>query len=596
MFEVTGIWKGGSATVVWDNGEVYGPEDFVSTVDYMRTHVVQGPEPLVFDWPDMDDATQASQVIEFLFDEVSTNTGPAIDWTGCLEEATPATFFTKHPGPGGSEIHGTGTDQSIHDGGLGASMAEIDAKKAELKTSPRSAPEIRSWALERIDALRSSRHESLSGSTLQRLNNLYYSADNLIEEALIELEDQGAFARIGLIGKHFGPGPHPGTGTPQTIHAPGGGLNVEVADESFRSQLGPLIERFGEPEGGFTFEAGVKDSTYGWITSIYDQFKADENLEAEYQSQLDKVFSHARSIKTELERDTLIRLALNEITPEEATNLGVSEYSEEYRKLGELPPVIYHVTTDTEGVIETGLMARDELAQGKGVGLGGGTSNTISFTEDEEIAKGILRSMKERHAVLNDPATHIPRLIEEAKAGTSADRPWWGTPDQTSTMAIKWEGEKADNLSGGGIQRLIDGTHIYRSSRGISTVEDLKADWLSSKGTWWKDSYEIDSIKLIDGENYNPIFEVRYTPQGHATAIGDFMDEYSMYREGAGGTLDPLFISNDDYKFKNSSPESFSIIKGTTKPGTKGYQLSSLGEWRTWTGEVIDQYEIIYDA
>ena len=274
--------------------------------------------------------------------------------------------------------------------------------------------------------------------------------------------------------------------------------------------------------------------------------------------------------------------------------LGVSEYDQEMRNLGELPDTLYHVTTDTSAVQATGLKTREELSQGKGVGLGGGTSNTISFTTDEALAKDILTVMRERHEVLNDPATHLPRLVEEAKQGIGADRPWWGEPGQSSTMAVKWEGDSADVLSGGGIERLIEGKHLYRSSLGAKTVDDLIEQW---EGSWAESTYVVDpdKIKLVSkgGLGVASVFEVEYTEAGHATAVGDFLDEYVLYRDYAGGPSDPLFISNDDLAFKNLDPDDFSIIKATPKEGTRGYKVSGMSEWRTWTGEVVDEYEVI---
>lgn len=389
--------------------------------------------------------------------------------------------------------------------------------------------------------------------------------------------------------KHWGPGPHPGTGTPQSIHAPGGGLNPEAVDPIFRERLAPLIAEFGAPPE-FAFEAGVSPVAYQWFNDIYSKLKDDEDLKAKFGDQLDEWWELRRGIEEENERDLYIRLAKGDISIEEATTLGLSEYNQEIRDIGDLPSVVYHATTDTASVLEHGLKARDELGQDRGLGLGGGTANTISFTDSEETAMGILRGMRERHAVLNDPATELPRLIKEAKADG-----WWD-----NKMDVKWgTGEPsatAETLSQGGVAGLISGEATYVASNGQKTVEELRSYFTETD--YYNRKYDIDTIELVtpkDPKNMweKAIFKVRYTPQGHAEAIGDFMDEYALFRESAGGPMDPLFISNDDYAFKNKKLSDFSVIKGKTRPGTRGYKLSSMSEWRTWTGEVLESMEVI---
>lgn len=399
--------------------------------------------------------------------------------------------------------------------------------------------------------------------------------------------------------KHYGPGPHPGTGTPQTVHAPGGGVNVPVANEHLRSKHAEVLERFGGGPGQLVFEAGVNPPFWSWLVRdvqsvIYED--GNEAIRDEWGDRVDALMRDLRQLEKENERDLFNRLAVGEITAEEVINLGGAyKGQQEIRDLGELPRTLYHVTTDTSAILETGLKSRDELGQGRGVGLGGGTADTISFTSSPEVAEGILFSMRERHAVLNDPATEIPRLIEEAKQGHNADRPWWGG------LETKWDSESADILSQGGINGLLKGEAIYVASNNQRTVEELREYFLDSRVSYFRDKYDIDSIELVSipegptlaNMRAKPVFKLRYTPAGHAEAIGDFMDEYSVFRDSAGGPMDPLFISNDDLAFKNLDPDDFSILKGTTIEGAKGYQLSSMGEWRTWSGDVLESMEVL---
>jgi len=113
MFEITGTRNGTKETVVWDDGQIYASQTFTDAVSDMEESVTEGPVPVVFEYPRMSDAWAAAQVIEFLFDDVTSTTGPVISWDDCLQEGEE---ISKHPGPRGSALHATGTDQSVHGG------------------------------------------------------------------------------------------------------------------------------------------------------------------------------------------------------------------------------------------------------------------------------------------------------------------------------------------------------------------------------------------------------------------------------------------------------------------------------------------------
>ena len=102
-------------------------------------------------------------------------------------------IILKHPGPDGSPRHGNGTDQSVHGGK--ASLQRVDQLIREVQQTEDlgRAQEIRDWAWKQIGdwQQRMSRHESISGSAIHRLTNLYYSADNQVfdlEEKAPKLE------------------------------------------------------------------------------------------------------------------------------------------------------------------------------------------------------------------------------------------------------------------------------------------------------------------------------------------------------------------------------------------------------------------------
>lgn len=109
MFTVNGTWNGKKTSVTWDHGDVDAPETFVAALEDLANTVTSVPVPLVLDHPDITDAYDAATMIHLTFDTVTSATGPVIDLSGELEED-----IAKHPGPRGSALHSTGTDQSAH--------------------------------------------------------------------------------------------------------------------------------------------------------------------------------------------------------------------------------------------------------------------------------------------------------------------------------------------------------------------------------------------------------------------------------------------------------------------------------------------------
>lgn len=59
------------------------------------------------------------------------------------------------------------------------------------------------------------------------------------------------------------------------------------------------------------------------------------------------------------------------------------------------PPKLYHVTTAVDSVVANGLQTREQLSMERGLGLGGGPSNAVSFTDNYEAAESIYKAMLE---------------------------------------------------------------------------------------------------------------------------------------------------------------------------------------------------------
>ena len=83
------------------------------------------------------------------------------------------------------------------------------------------------------------------------------------------------------IKKHYGPGPHPGTGTPQKIHGqPAGSTPIGINEDDFVSNVGPAVRPYL-----FSFETKSGATYHSVITDISDDFSDDRvTIEGEIQA------------------------------------------------------------------------------------------------------------------------------------------------------------------------------------------------------------------------------------------------------------------------------------------------------------------------
>jgi hypothetical protein len=229
-----------------------------------------------------------------------------------------------------------------------------------------------------------------------------------------------------------------------------------------------------------------------------------------------------------------------------------------------LPQDLYHVTTDVKSVLAHGLKSRDDLGQDSGKGLGGGESDTISFTTDRHLAGSILESMHEFHQVVNGKKT-IAHMWDEAKRGEGAARPFHE------------DLERHYSNRPGGVQAMIDGEHhSYRG--GIEGDDHVKGMTPVEHG---------DHIETPKG-TFHSMWKRPMTEDERRGNAVDFYKRFSAHREWAGGRPDPVFFSTDTDGFAKMDPGNFGILHARPKPGAHGYPVSGMGEWRTCDGSAVD--------
>lgn len=197
------------------------------------------------------------------------------------------------------------------------------------------------------------------------------------------------------------------------------------------------------------------------------------------------------------------------------------------REWAPLPETLFHVTTAMSAVEEDGLKTRQELDQERGHGLGGGTSDTISFTADPAVAERIYEAMHEARAVAAGEVT-VRDMLDQARRGERADRPY---------------------------EKDIVGYWDHDWQPGQPYPEGLRM--------------------LADGEADTPDDRL------------DFYKNFALMREGAGGPMDPMFFLSDAEALARMDPNEIGIVYAHPVPGGAGVKTSALGEWRVPTGKAV---------
>lgn len=274
-------------------------------------------------------------------------------------------------------------------------------------------------------------------------------------------------------------------------------------------------------------------------------------------------FYKARERGHEWEREALHALSEGRAKPSEVNGYLIEVSGPEAFKL--LPQTLYHVTTNAPAVLKDGLKSRDELGQGWGHGLGGGSSKSISFTTDLKTARGIYRGIMEAHAVASGKLT-VEKMIELAKSGQAAKKPWVGVL------------EKYYGSIHGPLDDLL---------RGVKKQSELMGQPPKEPGDWrpTKDSYSwLDG----DGKRRYTTWERPMTPDEKQDADFDFYKVWTAAREyDAGGPLDPLFFTADVKALGKMNPKDVAILQFKPVPGAMGTKESALGEWRTYSGKAV---------
>ena len=280
--------------------------------------------------------------------------------------------------------------------------------------------------------------------------------------------------------------------------------------------------------------------------------------------------------KREWQQSTLKMLSLGKMSPQDAKQRGLL-ISTDAEKFKPLPPDLYHVTTARSKVENGGLKTREELGQEYGKGLGGGTSQAISFTTDPAIAKGIYDNLMIARKVAAGEMG-LDELISTAQAGSGAKKPW--LTDIIRSLGQGEVGEKELDA----IKRGVVWTHTMGNPPTEKSIDNTMAQVPSDK---WRPTPWSHHWTGGDGQERYSNWERDMNEQEKREAVFEFFKKWSFWREQAGGGLDPLYFMSDPHALGQVPATEIAILHFKPIPGAMGTQESALGEWRTYSGEAV---------
>lgn len=292
-------------------------------------------------------------------------------------------------------------------------------------------------------------------------------------------------------------------------------------------------------------------------------------------------------------------VSLGKIEPADAQQLGWRPENSE-NKFTALPAVLYHVSTGYNEILRSGLKTRKEIG-GEHRGLGGGSDETISFTDDLKTARTIRSAVLEARRVVRgevSPQTMVRMLkaqptLDRAETGRAkymqsqgpvsayetfvgfyAGKTWRKGDPLPRNLKTVLKGVKVDDVSRDSHDPVIKALADQHGSAGIPVTSLPKG--YTAFGSWeGRDQRYTRQIvrKMLPAEKQDAAFEM--------------YKRFAMAREYAGGRMDPMFFMTDAAALSKVKVRDIKIMKFTPRKGAKGYKVSALGEWRVHTGKTV---------
>lgn len=248
-----------------------------------------------------------------------------------------------------------------------------------------------------------------------------------------------------------------------------------------------------------------------------------------------------------------------------------------------LPPVLYHVSTAVEGILRQGVRSRDELPEGV-AGLGGGTSDTISFTDDIKVARAIRSAILEGRRVARGELTP-QMMVAQAKAMPGKTRDGRTAYEQLVSFYAGKPWTTGDPMPES-LDRLLRGQEIVAASevvpKGQSSIAGAVAVSKLPPG--------VTPVETWQGrdEAFTAYVVRELSRERRIEHAFEMFKRFATSREAVGGRMDPLFFLANPAHLAKLKPSDIRILKFKPRsPKARGYRVSSLGEWRVHTGDAV---------
>lgn len=323
----------------------------------------------------------------------------------------------------------------------------------------------------------------------------------------------------------------------------------------------------------------------GYEKQVVDEFGEDSEQAKNVSNWLNRVGDEAGDYH---EFEVLKAVCAGDVTPEYADKT-LGEYHARSphgdARYEELPTELWHAATDSDSIEASGIKSRRELGgRVSEVGLGGGEEDTISFTTDPKIGSDIERSLHEAHMVATGKLT-VKRMLEVARDGAGGVGRNWAADlvemKEPSFFKQHPEIDKAnyDPFKDGMPGRLRELIDMEEGKRPVTENVHGMGDRGETLSTTLLNEYARE--KILD----------------HAFEY--FKYDYSTVRQSKGGFMDPLFFGTNWKQLAKRDPKKFKLLKYMPKTRkSRGYKVSSLGEWRIVGGDNVALVEVVdnYDA
>ena len=307
------------------------------------------------------------------------------------------------------------------------------------------------------------------------------------------------------------------------------------------------------------------------------------------------------------ERKMTLAVSLGKISPEDAYTLGWRADSNAEKGYEPLPPTLYHVSTGFNEILRTGLKTRAEIG-GVHRGLGGGTDDTISFTEDLSTARSIRAALLEGRRVARGELAPQQMwrcaLAQPSLAAANTPRARYMQsqgPINAAEMLVSLYGKKGwkrgDPLPDS-LDQVLRGVIVeapgdsYTKDPALKAAQArTKAEGLSGLGAipvrLVPAGYKVVTKHRGRDEDFAGYIERPMSPDERLDSAWEMYKRYASAREYAGGRMDPMFFLTDREALAKVKVKDIKILKFTPRPKARGYRVSSLGEWRAHTGKAV---------